>query len=41
MGLNSKNTKEKRDEQYDDKKTSKVDKAKEEVRDKVAKTLKK
>lgn len=41
MGLNSKNTKEKRDSQYDDKKTSKIDKAKEVVRDKVDKTLKK
>jgi hypothetical protein len=41
MGLNSKNTKEKRDEKYDDKKASEIDKAKEVVKDKVDKTLKK
>jgi len=41
MGLNSKNTKEKRDEKHDDKKASKIDKAKEVVKDKVHKTLKK
>ena len=41
MGLNSKNTKEKRDEQHDKKKTSSVDKAKEAVKEKVHKTLKK
>ena len=42
MGLNSKNTKETQDKKYDDKKKdSSIDKAKEAVKDKVDKTLKK
>ncbi len=41
MGINSKNTKEKRDQQYDKKKDSSIKKAKEAVKEKVHKTLKK